>query len=286
MPIREARFCPLTSPLSSRKRHFDRSNQRFSGRAALAMRIGPRWRADGNELMLVLLDIRIPAEGEPDDPCGVGAMVAMIESTVGVLLAGGRSRRMGGGDKPLLLIAGKPLLVHAIERMEPQCEALMVNANGVPDRFFEYGLPVIADSVEGFAGPLAGVLAGLDWVARHHRGVPWLVSIAADTPFLPRDLVTRLHEARAAKGARLACAASGERIHPVIGLWPIDMREELRHALVVEGTRRVDEFTARYPLAVVEWRTEPYDPFFNANAPEDLAEAAKIARLAIAAAKR
>src|SRR6516164_7681716 len=112
----------------------------------------------------------------------------MIESTVGVLLAGGRARRMGGGDKPLRTIDGKPLLLHVIERLGPQCEALMLNANGEPARFFEYGLPVIADSVEGFAGPLAGVLAGLDWTAHHHRGVPWVVSVAADTPFVPQDL--------------------------------------------------------------------------------------------------
>ncbi|SEE59122.1 molybdenum cofactor guanylyltransferase [Rhizobiales bacterium GAS191] len=211
----------------------------------------------------------------------------MIEPTVGVLLAGGLARRMGGGDKSLRLIAGKPLLVHVIERLSSQCEALMLNANGEPERFFEFGLPVVADSVEGFAGPLAGVLAGLDWAAHHHKGVPWLLSIATDTPFLPQDLVARLHAACLAKGARLASAASGGRTHPVIGLWPVDMREELRRALVDEGVRKIDMFTARYPCAIAEWPLEPYDPFFNANAPEDLAEAANIARLILAAqAKR
>ncbi|SED91633.1 molybdenum cofactor guanylyltransferase [Rhizobiales bacterium GAS188] len=211
----------------------------------------------------------------------------MIEPTVGVLLAGGLARRMGGGDKSMRLIAGKPLLVHVIERLSSQCEALMLNANGEPERFFEFGLPVVADSVEGFAGPLAGVLAGLDWAAHHHKGVPWLLSIATDTPFLPQDLVARLHAARLAKGARLASAASGGRTHPVIGLWPVDMREELRRALVDEGVRKIDMFTARYPCTIAEWPPEPYDPFFNANAPEDLAEAANIARLILAAqAKR
>jgi molybdopterin-guanine dinucleotide biosynthesis protein A len=208
----------------------------------------------------------------------------MIEPTVGVLLAGGLARRMGGGDKPLRVIGGKPLLVHVIDRLGSQCEALMLNANGEPDRFFAYGLPVVADSVEGFAGPLAGVLAGLDWAARHHKGVPWLVSVATDTPFLPRDLVARLHAARRARNADLACAASGGRTHPVIGLWPVDLREELRQALVEEGVRKIDLFTARHKLAVAEWPVEPYDPFFNANAPQDLAEAESMARLASPAA--
>ena len=203
----------------------------------------------------------------------------MIGSTVGVLLAGGRARRMGGGDKPLRTIDGKPLLLHVIERLGPQCEALMLNANGEPARFFEYGLPVIADSVEGFAGPLAGVLAGLDWTAHHHRGVPWVVSVAADTPFVPQDLVIRLHQARFAESATFACAASGGQRHPVIGLWPVEIRQELRDALEVEGVRKIDLFTARHKLAVAEWPIEPYDPFFNANEPHDLVHGENIVRL-------
>jgi molybdopterin-guanine dinucleotide biosynthesis protein A len=204
----------------------------------------------------------------------------MTEPTVGVLLAGGLARRMGGGDKPLRTLDGKPLLAHAIERLGAQCEALVLNANGEPDRFCAFGLPVVADSVEGFAGPLAGVLAGLDWAARHHKGMPWLVSVATDTPFLPRDLVARLHAARHAGSATLACAASGGRTHPVIGLWPVGMRDELRRALVEEGLRKIDLFTARHKLATAEWPIVPYDPFFNANAPEDLVEAECIARVA------
>jgi molybdopterin-guanine dinucleotide biosynthesis protein A len=203
----------------------------------------------------------------------------MIPSTVGVLLAGGRSRRMGGGDKPLRMIDGKPLLLRVIERLAPQVEALMLNANGEPDRFFSYALPVVADSVEGFAGPLAGVLAGLDWAAHHHRGVFWVVSVAADTPFLPDDLVKRLHEARIAKDATFACAASGGQVHPVIGLWPVAIRDELRHALVEEGVRKIDLFTARHPLAIAEWPVEPYDPFFNANEPQDLEHGENIVHL-------
>ncbi|MBV9741374.1 MAG: molybdenum cofactor guanylyltransferase MobA [Hyphomicrobiales bacterium] len=202
----------------------------------------------------------------------------MSESTVAVLLAGGLARRMGGGDKPLRKIGEKTLLAHVIERLRPQCDALMLNANGERERFSAFGLPVVADSIEGFAGPLAGVLAGLDWTAAHASASGYVVSVATDTPFLPPDLVTRLHASRAAAEARLASAASGGRTHPVIGLWPVDIREELRRALLEEGVRKIDLFTARHKLAIAEWPVLPYDPFFNTNAPDDLAKAEGIAR--------
>lgn len=202
----------------------------------------------------------------------------MSEQTVGVLLAGGLARRMGGGDKPLREIAGKSLLAHVIERLRPQCEALMLNANGAPERFAAFGLPIVEDSIEGFAGPLAGVLAGLDWAATHANTSRFVVSVATDTPFVPGDLVARLHAARLAGEARLASAASGGRTHPVIGLWPVDIREELRQALLEEGLRKIDLFTARHKLAIAEWPILPYDPFFNANAPDDLATAETIVR--------
>ncbi|MCO4053001.1 MAG: molybdenum cofactor guanylyltransferase MobA [Bosea sp.] len=198
----------------------------------------------------------------------------MTESPVlGLLLAGGLARRMGGGDKPLRSIAGRSILDRVIDRLGPQCAALAINANGDPARFAPWGLPVVADSVEGFAGPLAGILAGLDWAAEHRPDLAHAVSVAADTPFIPRDLVSRLRAAAAREGAALACAASGGWSHPVIGLWPVALREELRHALVAENERKIDRFTARYGLATVAWPVEPIDPFFNANAPEDLAEA-------------
>ncbi len=203
----------------------------------------------------------------------------MNDVTLGVLLAGGLARRMGGGDKPLREIGGKPLLAHVIERLRPQCAGLVLNANGEPGRFAAFGLPVVADSIEGFAGPLAGVLAGLDWAAAHARKARFVVSVATDTPFLPRDLVTRLHAARITNEARLASAASGGRAHPVIGLWPVEIRDALRRALLEEGLRKIDLFTARHKLAVAEWPVLPYDPFFNANAPDDLAQAEGIARI-------
>ncbi len=198
----------------------------------------------------------------------------MTETPVlGLLLAGGLARRMGGGDKPLRSIAGRSILDRVIDRLRPQCAALVINANGDPARFAPWGLPVVPDSVEGFAGPLAGILAGLDWAAAHRPDLAHVVSVAADTPFIPRDLVARLNDAATGEGTALACAASGGWSHPVIGLWPVALREALRHALVAEGERKIDRFTARYSLATVAWSVEPVDPFFNANAPEDLAEA-------------
>ncbi|CAN5340788.1 molybdenum cofactor guanylyltransferase MobA [soil metagenome] len=196
--------------------------------------------------------------------------------TLGLLLAGGLARRMGGGDKPLRTIAGKTILAHVVERLAPQCDGLLVNANGDPARFAAYGLPVVADSVPNFVGPLAGILAGLDWMAANRPALHWLVSVAADTPFIPGDLVARLHAAREAQDLPLACAASGGWTHPVIGLWPVRLREELRHALTVEDERKIDRWTARHGCASAEWPVAPVDHFFNANKPDDLAEAERL----------
>ena len=197
-------------------------------------------------------------------------------NAVGVLLAGGLARRMGGGDKPLRLIAGRPLLDRVIERLRPQVAGLVLNANGDPARFASYGLPVVADSIPDYAGPLAGVLAGLDWTAANRPDCAMVVSVATDAPFIPIDLVARMAKAIEAEEADLACAASGGQAHPVIGLWPVRLREDLRCALVDEGLRKVDVWTARYRLAVVPFSDRPIDPFFNANRPEDLERAAAL----------
>jgi molybdopterin-guanine dinucleotide biosynthesis protein A len=196
--------------------------------------------------------------------------------TIGVLLAGGLARRMGGGDKPLRLVAGRPLLDRVIERLRPQVAALVLNANGDPARFAAYRLPVVADTIPDYAGPLAGILAGLDWAAENRPDCPLIVSVATDSPFLPADLVAQMGAAMTAEGADLACAASGGQTHPVIGLWPLRLRDELRRALVDEGIRKVDVWTARYRLAVVPFPDQPIDPFFNANRPEDLERAAAL----------
>jgi molybdenum cofactor guanylyltransferase len=205
--------------------------------------------------------------------------IVNVPATSGVLLAGGLARRMGGGDKPIRPIGGRPILARVIARLKPQCDGLILSANGDPARFASFGLPVIADTVADFPGPLAGVLAALDWAAAHRPEAGWILSVAADCPFLPRDLVARLHQARAEQDAELAVAASGGRAHPVIGLWRVGLREELRHALIKEDVRKVGSFTARYRLATVTWPTEPLDPFFNANTVDDLAEAERLAKL-------
>jgi len=197
----------------------------------------------------------------------------------GVLLAGGLARRMGGGDKPMRQIGGRTILERVIARLKPQCDGLILNANGDPARFANFGLPVIPDSVADFPGPLAGILASLDWAAVNRPEVSFVLSAAADCPFLPRDLVVRLHRARAEQNAQLAVAASAGQTHPVIGLWNVALREELRHALVVEDIRKIDRWTARYPLVTVTWPVEPLDPFFNANTVDDIAEAERLAAL-------
>jgi molybdopterin-guanine dinucleotide biosynthesis protein A len=200
-------------------------------------------------------------------------------ATLGVLLAGGLARRMGGGDKPMRTIGGRTILARVIARLKPQCDGLVLNANGDPARFAAFGLPVIADMVQDFPGPLAGILAALDWTAANRPDAAWVLSAAADCPFLPRDLVARLHQARIAEGAQLAVAASDGQSHPVIGLWSVSLREELRHALVVEDIRKIDRWTARYKLATVTWPAAPLDPFFNANTMDDIADAERLAAL-------
>ena len=197
---------------------------------------------------------------------------------LGVLLAGGLARRMGGGDKPMRTIGGRTILARVIERLEPQCDGLIINANGDPGRFEAFRLPVVADGIADYPGPLAGILAALDWAAAQRPGVNWILSAAGDCPFLPRDLVSRLDEARAAQNAELAVAASGGRTHPVIGLWSVRLRDELRRALVDEGVRKIDRWTARYALATVSWPATPVDPFFNANTVDDIAEAERLSR--------
>lgn len=199
----------------------------------------------------------------------------MPARVVGVILAGGLSRRMGGGDKTLRLVGGRSILDRVIERLRPQVSRVVLNANGDPERFAANGLPVVADTVPGFPGPLAGVLAGLDWVAAEMPEAVWIVTVAADVPFLPFDLVSRLVHA-AEQGAELVSAASRGQTHPVIGLWPIGLREDLRRALVREGAHSVSGWTASRRLAIVDFPAVSVDPFFNVNTPEDLTAAERL----------
>ncbi len=194
---------------------------------------------------------------------------------VGVLLAGGRARRMGGGDKCLLPLGSLTLLDHVIARAAPQVDRLVLNANGNASRFARFGLPVVADVVPDFAGPLAGILSGLLWAQALLPACRWVASFATDTPLVPLDFVARLRQAVAA-GADIACAASAGRTHPVFALWPVDLADALRAALVEEGIHKIDTWTARHTVAAVNFAADPIDPFFNVNAPEDLDRAAAL----------
>jgi molybdopterin-guanine dinucleotide biosynthesis protein A len=197
--------------------------------------------------------------------------------TLGLVLAGGLARRMGGGDKALLRIGAATILDRVLERLAPQCSRIILNANGDPSRFAFTRLPVVADDVPDFAGPLAGMLAGLDWAAAHAPDIAWVASVPGDCPFLPRDLVARLHAARTAENRPLACARSGDWRHPVVGIWPVALRHDLRRAVAQEGLHKIEVWTGRHGVAIADWPTAPVDPFFNVNTPADAAEAERLA---------
>jgi len=197
-------------------------------------------------------------------------------STLGLILAGGLARRMGGGDKARIRIGGVTILGRVLACLQPQCDRIIINANGDPGRFADTGLPVVPDSVPDFAGPLAGILAGLDWAAAHASDVTDVVSVPGDCPFLPVDLVERLEVARAKAKLPLACARSGDWRHPVVGLWPVRLRDDLRRALA-EDLHKIEVFTARHGVAIADWPAKPIDPFFNVNTPEDVVQAELIA---------
>jgi|APFre7841882630_1041343.scaffolds.fasta_scaffold45509_1 molybdopterin-guanine dinucleotide biosynthesis protein A len=199
-----------------------------------------------------------------------------MSNCFGIILAGGLAQRMGGIDKSLIEIAGRPILERVVESLRPQCAGIALNANGDPSRFERFGLDVVADNVEGFAGPLAGILAGLDYVATHHPEIEYCVSVPVDTPFIPRNLVSKLSSARAATGADVAVASSSAQMHYPVALWKVEIRDALRHALVEEDVRSVKKFIEKRRYGVALWRVKPYDPFFNVNRLEDLAAAEEI----------
>lgn len=201
----------------------------------------------------------------------------MTSKPLGLILAGGLARRMGGGDKGLIEIGGETILRRALSRLTPQCSRVIINANGDPARFAFTGLPVVADDIPDFAGPLAGILAGLDWAAKNAPDADTIISAPGDCPFLPRDLVQRLQDARTKENKPLACAKSGDWRHPVVGLWPVALREDLRHALMDEQLHKIEVWTARHGVAIAEWPDRPIDPFFNVNTPDDAKRANEIA---------
>lgn len=188
----------------------------------------------------------------------------------GIVLAGGEGRRIGG-DKPFRLLAGRPLLDHVLARLKSQADRLALNANGDPARFARWGLPVLPDGPHEGAGPLAGVLAGMRWAGEEGA----ILTVAADMPFLPPDLVMRLKAGQ--RGATIVCAASAGRLHPVVGLWPVSLADELG-ATLAAGLRRVEDFARSHPLSIVEFAPNPADPFFNVNDAADLALAEALLR--------
>jgi molybdenum cofactor guanylyltransferase len=196
---------------------------------------------------------------------------------LGVILAGGRATRMGGGDKGLRVVGDRRLIDHVLKRLRPQVAEIAINANGDPSRFAEFSLPVLADSIAGHPGPLAGVLAGLDWAAG--QGARSIVTVAADTPFFPRDLVARLQDAAGPEGLALAASRDAEgawQRHPTFGLWPVALNEDLRAALR-GGLRKIVLWTDRHVAGQADFESDPIDPFFNVNTPEDIARAEELA---------
>jgi molybdopterin-guanine dinucleotide biosynthesis protein A len=195
---------------------------------------------------------------------------------VGVLLAGGRSSRMGGGDKCLRPLGGEPILTRIIARLRPQVPDIIINANGDVSRFAPFGFPVVPDTITGFSGPLAGVHAGLEWVRANRPDIGHSVTVATDTPFFPTDLVRRfLAEAR--DGSTFLVARSEAGTHPVIGLWPVELAAALKVSLD-QGHRKVsawvkDHGAVEVPFPPVEIDGTLIDPFYNVNTPEDLAAA-------------
>jgi molybdenum cofactor guanylyltransferase len=202
---------------------------------------------------------------------------------VGVLLSGGQSRRMGGGDKALRDLGGQPMLAHVIQRLRPQVGPMVINANGDPVRFAAFGLPVAPDTVDGFVGPLAGVLAGMLWAKANVPAARWIATVSTDAPFLPENLVDRLRQSLTNQPNAIAIAQSGGEVHPVIGLWPIAHAEDLEQALR-DGVRKVLAWTDRHGTVPVEFPFQScagtsVDPFFNANHPDELEEARRLLAL-------
>ena len=195
---------------------------------------------------------------------------------VGILLAGGLSRRMGGGDKNLLQLGGKSILRHVIERIAPQVDTLILNANGDAGRFSEYVLPVVGDVIDGYAGPLAGVLTGLEWASVNAPSCEWVATFATDAPFVPKNLVAELLNSIEANGADMACAISKDRTHPPFAIWPIRLKDALRAAMIDEGMRKIDLWTSRYKIDHVPVEGEGRDPFFNIITPDNLDEATQL----------
>jgi molybdopterin-guanine dinucleotide biosynthesis protein A len=199
-----------------------------------------------------------------------------VSKIVGVILAGGQSRRFGGGDKFLKTLNGTPLIDHVVERVRSQTDGLIINSNSEAVLFESFDLPVVADTIQGYAGPLAGILTGMEWVKENAPAHEWMITFPSDGPFIPLDCAQKMLLCAESDKVEIVCAASGGRTHPVCALWHIDLAQDLRRAMQEEEMRKIDLWTARHKLSVLEFSDQPHDPFFNINRPEDLARAEQI----------
>ncbi|MBT7956697.1 MAG: molybdenum cofactor guanylyltransferase MobA [Rhodospirillaceae bacterium] len=201
---------------------------------------------------------------------------SISDNVIGVILAGGQSRRFGGGDKFIRELKGEPLVDRVIERVRPQTSQMIISSNAETPHLTKFRLPIVADVIEGQAGPLAGILSGMEWTRENASDCDWIVSFPTDAPFVPLDLVAQMHEQAVADDAEIVCAASGGRTHPVCALWRVNLAGNLRQVMEEEEMRKIDLWTARHRLSVLEFSDQPYDPFFNINRPEDLEQAETI----------
>jgi len=201
---------------------------------------------------------------------------SISDNVIGVILAGGQSRRFGGGDKFIRELKGEPLVDRVIERVRPQTSQMIISSNAETPHLTKFRLPIVADVIEGQAGPLAGILTGMEWTRKNAPDCDWIVSFPTDAPFVPLDCVAQMHEQAVADGAEIVCAASGGRTHPVCALWQVKLADNLRQVMEEEEMRKIDLWTARHRLSVLEFSDQPFDPFFNINRPEDLEQAETI----------
>ncbi|MBV1875568.1 MAG: molybdenum cofactor guanylyltransferase MobA [Cycloclasticus sp.] len=192
---------------------------------------------------------------------------------IGVILAGGLSRRMNNQNKCFIPLNGKPLFEYVLEKLSPQCDTILINSNEQNERLAAYQFPIVKDSLEGFLGPLAGILSAMEWAKQHKPESKWILTVPVDTPFLPDDLLSKLYQSVQTTHSELACACSLGRTHPVIGLWPTSLADDLRLALTKEGMRKIDLWTSRYKISQQDFNNDNLDPFFNINCNEDLIEA-------------
>ena len=203
-------------------------------------------------------------------------MVIKADQLVGVILAGGLSRRMGGGDKSMLALGGQPILKYVVDLAQAQVDTVLLNVNGDAQRFAAFELPFQADIVPDFAGPLAGVVSAMAWAKQHKASATHIITMAADTPFFPADYVSRMIKQMQLGGQRLACASYEGRTQPVFGLWPVDLFDGLSRAIIEDDMRKVDRFTSPYGVADVAFDELTHNPFFNVNRPEDLSLAEQL----------